>query len=1140
MERTRWEITYQGFRRDILRSLTEMPWGSPPTDHVLGPSSNPADPELVSPQDDEAKIALLMVAVDHMLDRCEETMQHTGRTPLCWLRSTKPQTCYPKPFTLVALKSSKKKYRQLPKRLFAFIFRSYRMPVDARRRLTGVRFKKEQLRQLRAIWDHRAWSDVDLAAGRWPGSRDGSENAEDEGEDEEEGIDEEDEGEDEGEDDEDDEEIEGGVEGEQEDDDGDGSVGHGSEDEHQEEDRFDDAGSIVDELLELVFQLSITFSTEEFVDSQPSSSLLVYFSGILGFSPDARSFLPARKYTPHLSALIYIQRLLFLEYALPLRPYPHLGIPRRSRFRQHQHFDVIRQRYMITGSPSPLEEFQSLRDFGRVIARTDPPSFFLHWSDDGETVSYGDDFSLTMESFRGLAEHFLVKAEELCDDLMFGLNPVIDLAKVKDDLTNTHYGFSFVQHPVNKLADAYLDLSAKACTTRRNGLFRENRWDWKAVSFYRKKAETLLEMIAGVFQTVGGQVARVSELFSLECKNGSSTERGLYVYNGFMISVIRHHKAKRSTNREFNVVRFLSVRGGQVVFKYLVYIRRFLEMLRREQSSHPDPSMRPRDLLFRSDQTPDKPWDSSRFTSILKKATMEVWKTSANSQLYRQLTVGITEKHVEEVHKPFNRFDDKSTAADVNVVFAWQSGHRPIQRATTYGLDGAFPAQLQPALLRVYEWASTRWHEFLHQPSKVMPYREASIIGENAGSLSPPLQQSPDTNTGPAKRKTLPWGHGEPHDTIPTKRRALPGLQNLSRVDNVRLTQSQAQLSGTADHAVPAVKRPAHPADVIIRVEAWQDGAGGNPVSDDEGDSPIDWDGPDMIPSAAPTDGSLPSWSSAPWPSWSRHKTRIEAKIDKARQFYGVFDVEELRPHEQMAMRDLKRSLDLWTQCCIVCDFKGNPRGRHKHSTQDCTDSLNRIVQTWAPLFLTRLQQLAHADTQSCPVCLVPRLVCNRWEEGELKNWAETGIECQYSGVIVLTIVTALEGAVEMREELDPWMDSWLHSRNLDKVCQWLSGRTVGNDLCALRVVEVFQLVSGAWGRLNQTNQGYYSPRLSWITSTGPASRADDAADEAAHTLREQQRQSRMARTKREGRDWSDLDMRLLLWMEECPICHIR
>lgn len=51
MERTRWEIIYQGFRRDILRSLTEMPCSSPRTDHVLGQRSNPADLELVSPQD---------------------------------------------------------------------------------------------------------------------------------------------------------------------------------------------------------------------------------------------------------------------------------------------------------------------------------------------------------------------------------------------------------------------------------------------------------------------------------------------------------------------------------------------------------------------------------------------------------------------------------------------------------------------------------------------------------------------------------------------------------------------------------------------------------------------------------------------------------------------------------------------------------------------------------------------------------------------------------------------------------------------------------------------------------------------------------------------------------------------------------
>jgi hypothetical protein len=191
-------------------------------------------------------------------------------------------------------------------------------------------------------------------------------------------------------------------------------------------------------------------------------------------------------------------------------------------------------------------------------------------------------------------------------------------------------------------------------------------------------------------------------------------------------------------------------------------------------------------------------------------------------------------------------------------------------------------------------------------------------------------------------------------------------------------------------------KPPVYPADIIARVEAWKDRASGELISDEEGDSRIDWDEPDMVPSSASADGSLTSWSRAPWPSGSRHNTRIEAKIDKARQFHGVFDLEELRQREQKAMRGLKRSLDSWSRCCIVCDFKGNPEDRHL--TQDCPDHLYRTVQPWETLLLVRLQRLARADTQSCPVCLVPKLICDCWKKGSLIKWADTGSKCQYNG----------------------------------------------------------------------------------------------------------------------------------------------
>lgn len=77
--------------------------------------------------------------------------------------------------------------------------------------------------------------------------------------------------------------------------------------------------------------------------------------------------------------------------------------------------------------------------------------------------------------------------------------------------------------------------------------------------------------------------------------------------------------------------------------------------------------------------------------------------------MYRQLSIAVTEKHIKQISKPFNRFDDKSVSADIEVAFSWQSGHRPVQRGTTYGIDGAFPDSLQPALLGIYRWAFKEW-----------------------------------------------------------------------------------------------------------------------------------------------------------------------------------------------------------------------------------------------------------------------------------------------------------------------------------------------------------------------------------------------------------------------------------------------
>ncbi|KAH7231260.1 uncharacterized protein BKA55DRAFT_582081 [Fusarium redolens] len=340
LERTGWEQTFQGVDRELLKNLTAVPSLATLRQGLVLKSNrnlpvNPhSDEQTTSSADDERRIAALMSAVDAVMDRCEQTARTTSRSLLCWLRSVRPHACYVKPFTFVGKAASRKKYIRLLKRFIAMIFRAYNLSADVRRRRAGIRLKKAQIRQILAIWNHEIWKQPDaLAEALWQSTNcPAAVDAEDDLD--EESIDEEGHSEDnassgyessvptESEDSEDDFMNDGEREYE--------------DDEALERDQIENQNGescaiggqnrktppLIKNVLELLFGLIMEFSTEEVVDGGPVSTLLVYFSGILGFSADLKGFLPARSYTSNLAALIYVQRLLFLEYALRVRGYP--------------------------------------------------------------------------------------------------------------------------------------------------------------------------------------------------------------------------------------------------------------------------------------------------------------------------------------------------------------------------------------------------------------------------------------------------------------------------------------------------------------------------------------------------------------------------------------------------------------------------------------------------------------------------------------------------------------------------------------------------------------------------------------------------------------------------------------------------
>jgi hypothetical protein len=56
------------------------------------------------------------------------------------------------------------------------------------------------------------------------------------------------------------------------------------------------------------------------------SKAIVYFSGVLGIHLYELAYYTAYDYTPYLLALLWVGRLLILEYALPLQAYTTLNI----------------------------------------------------------------------------------------------------------------------------------------------------------------------------------------------------------------------------------------------------------------------------------------------------------------------------------------------------------------------------------------------------------------------------------------------------------------------------------------------------------------------------------------------------------------------------------------------------------------------------------------------------------------------------------------------------------------------------------------------------------------------------------------------------------------------------------------------
>lgn len=189
---------------------------------------------------------------------------------------------------------------------------------------------------------------------------------------------------------------------------------------------------------ETVFQLLVMFWTDLSTNGVLESKAIVHFSGVLGIHPYELAYRTAYDYTPYLSALLWVGRLLILEYALPLRAYTTLDIPwpaRAAYADQGKRLCAeIRPTYLQRGSLSPIGYLIERLQHGRAIAKREGPRTNLLWSLDGQTLDIAGS-RISMYEFRHTVQCLLARLERVTRDLMFDWWPSVDLGTIKEDLS---------------------------------------------------------------------------------------------------------------------------------------------------------------------------------------------------------------------------------------------------------------------------------------------------------------------------------------------------------------------------------------------------------------------------------------------------------------------------------------------------------------------------------------------------------------------------------------------------------------------------------------------------------------------------------------------------------------------------------
>ena len=466
-------------------------------------------------------------------------------------------------------------------------------------------------------------------------------------------------------------------------------------------------------------------------------SPLMHYLAVRGVDTHTKAFRSSFFYTPILAGVLYMNRLVMLEVAVPIEGWRELQLANKDEIdsipdRIHQ----IRQQHLCEGSFSPTSSILGQLAMGKSFNRLHQSPSNIHWSEGGRTIHYMGE-GVEMAKIEVMCQELIKDLGMILDELVFGSKVAdIDLGQIIDSMSWSQEfrrdDYSFIQHPKNKVQVDFgyrllLKKARKAVgewQMIKRGIDGEMHWIDHRVKAYLVQEKGFLKKLMVACHVTGGQPARGPELGSIKVSNSIYSARNLYVMNGRMCFLTTYDKAQRRRGNTEYIVRFLPDEVSQILAKYLVYVRPFARVLEKVRPSTQLSDQRESEYLFNDERGP---WAGEELTRELSDTTTKHLGVRLTVSGWRHVAIGIAVRHLMRIGKMWEddkteeeeddfaegEDDDELELATFQHIVIRQSGHGARVARSHYAIDGAFLHRLGPELLTVYEQASVAWHGLL-------------------------------------------------------------------------------------------------------------------------------------------------------------------------------------------------------------------------------------------------------------------------------------------------------------------------------------------------------------------------------------------------------------------------------------------